>query len=190
MRTIEFACSHNHGRSPLAEAFAMKYIGLNRRITGYNFISSGTHVDEINEQLAGRKPFTDSERDWINTKNAERFGDNIDPVRAMNRFVNEEHNYRESFFEQFFLGVPKQTHDQMIVRSDVDLVLVMGRKNLDKAREIYGNKARIETLAGFAMGEPGLEFQSAFGNTISDYYSMAGLIACYVKQAIERFAKK
>ena len=188
MIKIEFACSHNHGRSPLAEAFANQYLSV-LNLGDYEFISSGTHVHEINEQLAGRKPFTDSEREWIITKYAERFGDKThpDPVTIMNQFVREEHQYRDVAFKRFGLGLPKQRHDQMIARPDAGLVLVMGKKNLVKAKEIYaGRKVEIETLAGYATGNPGEEFFTAFGGTEKDYTDMAGAIGYYVSQALKR----
>src|SRR3989344_2282834 len=52
-KVIELACSHNHGRSPLAEAFwnrELKRIGARH----YRAFSSGTRVKEIDAILEGK----------------------------------------------------------------------------------------------------------------------------------------
>ena len=212
VKTIEFACSHNHGRSPLAGAFAEKVLA-DREVEGYSVVSSGTRVNEINSMLEG---WTEIPHDEIGftLEIALRRGllspsESASVIQALSKperttrdylviqragvktlrtVVGEEHAYREEAFRQFGLGSPKQTHDQTIAVPDRTLWLGMGKSNTKFATQIYAGRKdpTIDTLAGYATRTPGAEFKSGFGGTLQDYLTMAEVIRHLTTQAMDR----
>lgn len=207
MKTIELACSHNQGRSPLAEAFGKKHYA-SRGITGYAITSSGTHVNEINGKLDGTRPIDPMEAQWVLQKGLDRglvsaeyrslaegelAGDRLRLAQGVarqlyQRFVAEEHEYRADAFKRFNLGQPKEVHDQTIVRPEVTLFLGMGKSNVERARRIYAHsdvEPHFATLAGFADNTPGKEFESAFGGGLRGYLAMAEAIRAHTQKALD-----
>lgn len=206
---IEFVCTANHGRSPLAEAFARQYLAQ-REILEYQAISSGSHVDEFGKVLSGEIPVKDEYVQWSLEKGLERGLFRINHVVAkelldsgnfgsekiqsyarfvFEKFTQEEHDYRDVAFQKFGLGIPKQTSDQLVFRPDTKIVLGMGKENVDVIKEIYDGKSNspiIETLAGYALGKPGEEFTSGYGGSCNDYLSMAEVIRDHVKSSVDK----
>ena len=200
-KRIEFACSHNHGRSPLAEAFAKEYFA-SIDMPGYEVVSSGTRVEEINSMLEGTVPISEKDSRFILKKALARNVvsdpaevkrllalDSLNPAEmtalqghgryVLNRFVQEEHTYRTEAFKLFGLGDPKPTHDQTVFHPYSKLWLGMGSENVDFANDrLYTPQSRpvIDTLAGYALRTPGTAFNSAFGGTLADYLNMAEVI--------------
>lgn len=200
--TIEYVCTHNHGRSPLAQAFSQSYLGA-LGFDSYQVISSGSKVDETNSMLDGSlenspnfvkfllnkglerglydihnekfvRTFADIETDDANLKLCQQNYSR----KLHQRFVAEEHEYRAMAFKRFHLGIPKEQHDQTIGREDTFLVLGMGVENVSGAREIYVRDGildlpEFETLAGHSLEMPGEKFKSGFGGTYNDYLNMA-----------------
>ncbi|MBR9705224.1 hypothetical protein GOV12_07465 [Candidatus Pacearchaeota archaeon] len=213
--TIEYVCSHNHGRSPLAQAFSLSYLSALGN-TFFNVISSGSKVDKTNSMLDGSLEIPPDFVKWLLNKGLERglfdkhnekfvrtFADietdNVNLLRCQQnysrnlhrRFVAEEHEYRAMAFKRFRLGTPKEKHDQTVGRNDTFLVLGMGVENVDKSREIYINDGIIElpefeTLAGHSLEEPGRKFKSGFGGDYNDYLNMAEEIRELVFRGINR----
>jgi hypothetical protein len=209
-KLIEMVCSHNHGRSPLAEAFANADLC---GIDGYFAISSGSRVDEINGMLDGTISIPDSEAKSLISMGLRRglYGKRNNFVEALARltktshvgdvliqeyarlalttFVNEEHDYRERAFKAWGLIGPKTTHDQIVPRTDTVLVLGMQDSNIKAIKAIYdgfSNQPVIDTLAGYATGKPGAEFKSGFGGSYKDYLDMSVVIKEYVRQSVDR----
>lgn len=206
---IELACTYNNGRSPLAEAFTQKYlekIGIQE----YKAISSGTHVASTNEMLAGNVQVPGEivkmilekgiERDSVHDKTAienilknENFYNDVSQSYALqiaNKFNAEEVAYKEQAFKQFGLGSPKMKNEQTIIRPKSKIVLGMGKDNVKKINEIYDGESDIpiiETLAGYASGNPSQEFKSCFGGNLKDYLVMGEVIRGHVHDAIDRF---
>jgi|TARA_Y100000034_G_scaffold8427_1_gene9170 hypothetical protein len=210
-KKIEFACTHNNGRSPLAEAFAIEYI-RDKGIEGYGISSSGTRADEINGFLAGTYELPDKdlrviaqlglERSFVSDlKNIEKLlqNDNLSPedIEGLTQYarqtartlVSEESQYRDIAFGKFGLALPKAINRQTIVRPDRGLLLGMGQSNVREAESIYsgsGNQPVIETLAGYAERNSGLEFKSGFGGDLKDYLAMAEEIRDYTQKSLDR----
>ena len=212
LELIEFTCSHNNGRSPLAEAFGRQYLE-DIGASGYRAISSGTHVDEINAMLEGKEPFIDDisklilekalERDFFSSKSTiekilcnGNFSDaNVQNyvLQASNKFVSEEQQYKEQAFEKLGLGDPKIGRNQTIVMPESKIILGMGKENVERINEIYKGESSlpiIETLAGYDSGNSGQEFKSGFGGGLKDYLAMGEVIRSHVHGAIDRFLKK
>jgi len=206
---IEFVCTHNNGRSPLAEGFGRKYLE-SKGIKEYGVISSGTHVTEVDEMLERKRVFSNDISKLILQKGIEKgfFEDNsvIESIlhyenfndadaqnyafQAANRFVSEEHGYKEQAFKKLGLGSPKVGRDQTMVIPESRLVLGMGMQNVKKINEIYTGESNlpiIETLTGYASGNPGQEFKSEFGGSLKDYLVMGEVIRDHVHGAIDRF---
>ena len=212
---IEFACSHNHGRSPLAEAFARTMLNA-RGITEYGITSSGTRANKIDAMLIGGAPFPDADLKFTLEQALKRgivpsdslilrsiaSMETVDEQdmqqlqaharRALRLFVDEEHAYRDEAFRQFSLGIPKSTHNQTVLRPDVLLWLGMGKSNTMFVNRIYGGVKIpvIDTLAGYATRSPGAEFKSGFGGSLQDYLEMAEVIRGYTHQAITRLVEE
>lgn len=207
--SIELACTHNNGRSPLAEAFMRKYFEA-KGVQEYGVISSGTRTAFLDGMLAGdiQAPAEMAKmilemgvkRDFVHNKIAienilkdENFYDDASQsyvLQIANQFVVEETAYKEQAFKQFNLGNPKMKREQTIIRPESKIVLGMGKENAEKIREIYKeypNAPTIETLAGYATGNPDQEFESGFGGSLEAYLTMAETIRDHVHDAADRF---
>lgn len=210
-KEIEFACTHNNGRSPLAEAFAVKYIE-DENIMGYKIFSSGTSADNINKFLAGTSSLPNEELRIIvrigieknlisDFKGAEMLLEGVilspENLEKLTQYscqtakilVDEESHYRDIAFDKFGLSIPKVFNRQTIVNSDINLLLCMGRNNIREAKNIYlssTHKPIIGTLAGYAQRIPGLQFKGVFGGNLSDYLIMAETIRDYTHKSLDR----
>ncbi len=199
LKVIEFACSHNHGRSPLAEAFAKNYLRMNR-ISGFEVKSTGTHVDFINDQLAGNEPHSYGDLLFLieaaKKRNLSMPGSDIQVwARDLtNRFVDEEHEYRAKTAEAFFLDVPHNDHKQTFHDPCTVIAFGMGAKNVGALGEIYPRQKThgpaVYSLSSYVAGRRVPDFQSAFGGTMHDYATMARTISDLTDKALDRFFKK
>jgi hypothetical protein len=205
---IEFACSHNNGRSPLAGGFGNEYLNELSE-NGYEVVSSGTHIAEIEGMLRGEIPVPNAIAAEVLEKALERgifderkviegiladeafqeteAQDHV--LRAAKKFVREEGEFKEEAFKRFNLGNPKSTRDQTIANPNTRILLGMGGMNVEKMPEIYkGRKLPIVgTLLGYASGNPGQEFKAAFGGTLNDYLAMGEVIRDGVRRSVDRF---
>jgi len=212
-KEIEFVCSHNHGRSPLAEALAKKYAN-SRGIDSYTFVSSGSDIQAINGMLDGSVKIPIVEVRWLVNKGLERelynsgnsrvlreiverdeqYETDIENLqeagcKALNIFFNEEHENRAGAFRELDLGTPKIRQDNIVVRPDARMVLGMGRDNVEVIRMNYSDFVHppiIETLAGYAENQEGLQFKNSYGGSFEDYLEMATTIGGYVQKSIDR----
>lgn len=214
-------CSHNQGRSVPAEAIGNKYLG-SLGVEDYSVISSGSMVDEINAIMQKQISMHNDEARWCVSEGLKRgiYGNQQKYVAAFLRlnklseygfsqlqemahmasviFVREEHEYRARAFAELELGQPKDSHDQTVVRADVDLILCMGKNNLIVVNSLYARREHnshgfspiIDTLKGYATGVPGDVFDAPFGRGYEDYLRMVVEdLQVLVPKAIDRFLK-
>jgi hypothetical protein len=208
---IEFVCLANHGRSPLAELFAKKYLD-EHGITNYQAISSGSRYDERQNVLRGKKSLTDKQisdlihdgirgnhfdvdkanRLWSYIDKAEISNDakkelSNEAITILRKFDSDEEDYRAVALVKFNLGIPSGSV-QTIARPDTLVVLGMGKDNLDFVNDLYKGRPLPlrDTLKGFASGETGAGFSSAYGKGLTEYLSMAEEIRGYVHKSLDR----
>lgn len=168
MKTIEFACTHNNGRSPLAESFAKKHLNKLGE-SGYNTLSSGTKAQKIEDQRLGNKELSYEELAGFSDtlyENLEKFqndlpnnmektikklesGETLSKEEFQNLqvynqmilggLVNKESQNREIAAEKFGIEMPKKLNKQTRANPDTYLLLTMNEKNSSEANEIYNN---------------------------------------------------
>ncbi len=151
-KTIEFVCTANRGRSPVAALTGSNYL-RDIRADDYRTISSGSHVDAIRngelstafmiqiiDRAKNRKMYSPIGLDSIDE--AIRDGNN-DALKyfyqqAVDVFQAEEHKYRSEVLPMFGIeGKVKETQTQIVARPDVLGVFVMSEINNQKVQEIY-----------------------------------------------------
>jgi len=212
-KVIECACSHNHGRSPLAEAFARKRLAQVGALD-FEVISTGTEVARADGMLAGT---VDCPAEWydiivdINQKRGIYDAQTADALRAVMkpenfgpdqkryvneamrlslvRFFDEEHEHRAEAFRKFDLGEPKQTRDETKAREDVVLFLGMGPDHTEFTEGLYKTRVHtpiIQTLSGYATRLPGLKFKNSYGGTSQEYLEMAEVIRDLTFKSVDR----
>lgn len=214
-RAIEFVCTANHGRSPVAELIAQNYIQDNG-ILGYRAISSGSRVDEIGLIKSGKKEISGNEAVWSVKKGLVRglFGNDNDYLNrliylgfdalpdeqkrviiekandALGIFTQEEAYHRQEAVKRFGLrGNLKREGEQTITRPDTALVLGMAVENADLVKKIYEGYRHVpivNTLKGYATGETGAEFPNSFGSgSLDAYLTMVEEIRGYVHKSLD-----
>ncbi len=194
---IEFVCSLNNGRSPVAEAVArniVRFLGLSETVS---LSSSGTYVD-----LSG---FTDE--DLLNkiepgiyelVKHGTFSPDILERVKTnpwmvleetlaleeewRNDYINHLTNYDSKSIRKDFKF---HQRTQTIFRPNAQLILPIDDENLHRIREIYKNirySPRIENLFDYAsMETPKIKIYS-----LEDYIQVASEIEKATEIAIRK----
>ncbi|TKJ17799.1 hypothetical protein CEE44_04705 [Candidatus Woesearchaeota archaeon B3_Woes] len=193
---IEFVCTANHGRSPVAALIASNYlkqIGADE----YNAISSGSHVDAINRgevstdfmlHVIGiaqdRGMYSYDENELLSDVIADVDKGALDTLkgfyeRASGIFVREEHQYRSEILPLLGIkGEIKQTQDQTIARPDTLGVYPMADSNHQAVDRIYGESEYRPKVI-----EP-LGISNAFGLSKEAYQGSIEEIVVKVPQKI------
>lgn len=155
---IEFVCTANHGRSPVAAHIASNYLKQIGADEEYSAISSGSHVDAINrgEVSTGwfmlhvigiaqdRGMYSYDENELLNDVIADVDKGALDTLkgfyeRASGIFVREEHEYRSEILPLLGIrGEIKQTQNQTVARPDRLGVFPMAESNHQVVDRIYG----------------------------------------------------
>lgn len=217
-KLIEMVCTGNHGRSPVAELVARNHLEHLGVLDAYDSISSGTAIrtfysgeglplddmlrivtlglkrddvfDGIQRQRAGRL-FLEDEFDSVSEKYDWASG--LFKI-AFNRFEREEGQYRTEALRAFGIkGDVKQTQDQTAVRPDVVVIFPMEKKHSDAVKRIYAqsdSKPTVETLAGYAVGEPDLGIGNAFGKDKGAYMDVIAKVIEYTPRTIDRLLRE
>lgn len=157
--TLEWACTANMGRSPVAELIAREH--LNFLSAGYEATSSGSHVDSINRgelstgfmtnviDVAKQRVADDSKLGIYTPSdladiNAAISDGNTEQIRHFYKqaaafFQHEEHEDREAVLPQFGLETRllKPGQDQTIARPNTLAVFAMADRNLEAIQGIY-----------------------------------------------------
>lgn len=152
-RDIEFVCTGNKGRSPLAEAFAKKYLDKKGLLNRVRVSSSGTLVDffknpddEKLAQILGYLIPKALEKRVITPEEAEALRQKRRVKEIQNSIfqrirVKEEEQNRAVLEEKALFGYydinrqPQQT----ILRPEAELIFPMGQENYDGVVKIYSN---------------------------------------------------
>ena len=209
-KLIEFVCTANHGRSPVAELIAQNYLKSIGAAGAYQAASSGSLVDDINagkvspkfmqlivEQALGRGDIY-AAGDAPLAKQAVQDG-NESVLKhyydqAVAQFQAAESTWREDALAYFGIaGKLKTTHDQTLPRPDIIAVLPMADRNTAQVRDIYrgsGYHERhfpvIESVGPFATGRQDAAVPDAFGRTKESYLSAIEMLTRYVPQSIDK----
>lgn len=158
---IEFICTANHGRSPVAALIANNYLREIGADGEYSARSSGSHVDVINsgevsadailniiDIAQGRGMFSDHTSGELLSHFRALYNDGeLEALNTLKNFYQqasdifkvEEHQYRDEILPLLGIeGELKQTQDQTVARSDTLAVFAMANSNLQVADGVYG----------------------------------------------------
>lgn len=187
-KLIEFVCTGNQGRSPVAELIARTHLERIGAYGDYNSISSGTLVNIIesgNHTINSMKPVIDIalERPLYSSEEIKELEEalkqgNTSIVRkyfdiVINLFDEEEVRNRAEVLP--LLGIHdrvKTTRDQVVARPDTVAVLSMDRGNYSMVKGLYESSSYsplIDVLSRFAIGNPNAEVKNTFGKVKEDY---------------------
>jgi len=194
-KNIEFVCAGNKGRSPLAEAFARRYVDRNGVSGEVELSSSGTLVDFLKNpdmETLGRmlERFSyKAHQEGIITK------EEIEEIRQrsnLNRILDKifiEIRKRESEQRRIVLGEknladyldPNRKPQQTIVRANAELILLMDEENYERVGNIYAHintTPRIELLG--KIDDPIL-------STLEEYRAIVNQIEEATERAMDTF---
>lgn len=202
---IEFVCTANVGRSPVAELIAADY--LQKIGAAFEAISSGSLVVMIQEgklSIDRQIPFLQialSRGDVYCTADAPKAEaalasrDEAEVSRlyriAEARFHDEELMNREAALQHFGIhGKVKSHGDQTIVRRESALILPMAASNKTQVEGLYASSDYhpiIELLGVYATGDLSTGVPDAFGKGKAEYFQVVEAIRDFVPKAIDRF---
>ena len=197
---IEFVCTANHGRSPVAALIASNYlkeIGADE----YRAISSGSHVDVINsgdvsldamlhvinkaQERGIYKSHDELELLSAAMADAREDGGALGTLKnfyqlAADIFFREEHQYRDQVLSSLGIeGELKQTQDQTIARPDTLAVFPMSEFNHQVAERIYcASDCRPQVIETLGISD-------AFGRDINTYQGSIEELVIVVPQKID-----
>lgn len=162
VRIIEFVCTANHGRSPVAALIAQNYIE-DHNLADYEVISSGSRANEWHDIKAGKLPIPVRDaKSFVGLGRKAGFfselsGQSIDDVlaredltpsdldflrdmasRAFQSFEKDEGEFRDRAVRELGLrGTLKQTQDQLVAGDNRVLILGMGQNHVARIMELY-----------------------------------------------------
>jgi len=159
-RDVEFVCSGNNGRSPIAEAVGKRILdslGLNANV---RITSSGTQVDfsKVRDLAGFIAPFVEQaiRREIFPRSYAELV--KKDSQKVLDEMFEIEETWRNNYILNFVNpGFGNHSRQQTLVRSEAQLILPVDQSNFERVAKIYkssGYSPKIETLAEYA----GLEY--------------------------------
>lgn len=200
---VEFACTGNGGRSPIAETEARDYIselGLDDRIEVY---SSGTDADTLKNNILslGKEellPYIESAyqkgtfRGKMKDKAEEIISGNANDdlyQAVMDYLTVDEETKRNTVLLEEGLTPKGPFHVQTTDRSDTDIVLAMKKSNAEKASKIYKtNKPEIYVITDFA--EYNGKMNDPYGGTLQDYRNTRDALKEVVRKSIDKIAEQ
>ena len=216
LKTVEFVCSGNQGRSPLAQLMAENHI-QDKGIHGLSAASSGTLVEILLGNKHGTTPFEAGRAKWFielglkagvysgdDKKTAERVvaAEQVDarsPVvigltrKAQFVLDAEEEEHRGLAVVKFNLrGSIKTVREQTTVRRGAIAVLGMSEANADAIRDIYSEQNKrpvITTVTGFTTGQGAEPIPDAIGKGGKAYFEMAEVLRDQTRKAVEKAAE-
>ena len=162
-RNIDFVCTGNKGRSPLAEAFARRYANRRRLSKEIELSSSGTLVDFLKNpdmetlgSLLERFSYKALQQGIITKDEVGEIKQRRNLDKILDKIFGEIRE-RESEQRRIVLGEkgifayldPNRQSRQTIVRANAELILTMDEENYGRVVSIYSNAnitPRIELL--------------------------------------------
>lgn len=195
IKIIEFVCTANHGRSPVAELIGINYI-FNLGANGlYTAESSGSSVDKINRgeySLGFMTSLVDGAikrgdvylpKDIKILTKGDKTAELIRPYfdKAIERFEAEEHLWRLEAVQSFGIeGKLKEHGEQTIARPNTIAVISMAERNNGQVQEIYKDSEYDPIIKTF---EP--QIHDAFGKTRDDYFKSIEQLTEQVKKEVD-----
>lgn len=173
VKRIEFVCTANNGKSPIALAVARSHVGKNRE---YALSSTGTMVEIITTSNGGQlakylKQFCNDahERDILS---AEEIKDlEINPREILEKFLINERMNRDKYLDELglkFVDYPTQTH----AISSEGIVACIGDSNLRRVKDIY-NRSEYSPKIVNLMGEDYPDVSNRWILTYEEFREMA-----------------
>lgn len=138
LKRVEFVCTANNGKSPIALAVARNYFGND---SSYSLSSSGTMVDVITKS-DGRQlskylsQFISDARDRNILTESDLGELEKYPRRILEKFLVNERLNRDKYLEELglqFIDSPSQTH----LVEENGILACIGDLNLRRVKEIY-----------------------------------------------------
>jgi protein-tyrosine-phosphatase len=208
MSLIEFVCTANHGRSPVAELIAQDHLRSIHADSLYSAVSSGSKADQVKAktQPIGTKIsyiqlginnglFNPEQIKEINT--AIKAGDNhkiSDYFNLVNeRYASEEHQLRAEALRYFNIpGTPKKEGEQTMALPDRLAVLSMSDSNNKAVQKIYSASnynPLISILSVLATGDPSARLEDAWGKGKELYFKNVETLLVQVPKAVDKLIK-
>jgi len=162
-KDVEFVCAGNKGRSPLAEAFARRWLSQRSQIDYARLSSSGTLVDLLKSQdsttqMKLAEPFIPKalEQGIVTPELAEQVRQGINIKEFLDLVFTEvrkrEQEQRRYALEERGLVAYwdlSRSARQTIARPEAELIFPIGRDNYERTSEIYfasGFSPRVKLL--------------------------------------------
>lgn len=209
---IEYVCSGNGGRSPMAETIGKDYVqekGLESRIKVYSSGSAVADVENLNFPMLelvgyieiGLKSGTYKGKAAVGiakevVENREAIAEAAENgdlaakgkiVYLFQYLMADELAKRNIVLLEQGLVPDGHFHQQTVVRDDVELILPMKESNADKVKEIYQGSGRNPTIVPICE-YAGIEgaISDPFGSTIEAFRKTRDLIGQAVKKTIDK----
>jgi len=213
---IEFVCTGNVGRSPMAHVLAeyeLKSRDLSDRVLVY---SSGTDVAGMKEDLIGQFPgkwYDNINKAYMNGVFSPKGMKKAKAIRALgkeemlatwqnpvlkadleylaNELKSMDEQFRDAVLSEIGLTPSADFYQPTIVRPEVNLILPLRESNAGKVRELYdgsGHTPLIVTLFDYA-GMQG-ESPTPFGGTVKLYRETRQVLKMAVTKSLDRVQKE
>lgn len=219
MRYVEFACTRNEGRSPVAEMIGQWYLEKSGLADRFRVSSSGSHriiadPNEVQSTSDDNVPVQSmvslielgvaqdifggdqaAAQQALHTKDVTV----LRPLfaRANKIFKDHERYFRADAVHHLvdvhgLNGYLKAHSDQTIARPDCIAIFGMAPNNTQKIREIYAASPYqpiIETLSAYATGDANAQLPNAFARGQDFYNNVIEQLFIQIPQAIDRLVK-
>lgn len=196
LKTIEFVCTANLGRSPIAEAIGQDFLERTGLDCSYQARSSGVMVDPVKNkpyipslermrEIVQRRIALDPDFLTAAADLRELPEENLRTLylQSVDYFIEKEKEYRADFSRKHGLYIRKATRDQTIPSEDTFAVLTMDNRQKDLAERIYsGSGIKMPLIA--RIGDE--DIPDTFGRSGEFYQNVAGIVMDKVPQSIER----
>ena len=205
---IEFVCTANQGRSPVAELIGRNHLKTLDTLESYETASSGINVQDIEDgnlslEFMMRIVQAAAERgDVYTTKETSTFQHALKTEgsesvvkelydKAVKKFQEEEHAWKAEALAYLGIeGVVKKEGEQTIPLPNTKAVLTMEDRHAQKVKEIYQSSSYdsiIDVLNRYA-GEEKVVVNS-FGKKKDDYFEVMALLVNHVPKAIDKLLR-
>jgi len=194
-RNIEFVCSGNRGRSPLAGAFGKRYLEQRGLVREAELSSSGTLVDflknpdqEILRQMLEKFSYKAFQQEIICEEDIEKIKRGQDIGRILEKILvavrKREPEQREIILEETNLAGyfnPDRKPRQTRIRTDAELIFPLDEENYQRVLKIYSPvkaKPRIELVG---------EIEDPIISTPDEYRAMIKRVRETTERAMDKF---
>ncbi|MBU0760422.1 MAG: hypothetical protein KJ600_06500 [Nanoarchaeota archaeon] len=194
-QNIEFVCAGNKGRSPLAEAFAKRYLDRKGLVEEVELSSSGTLVNFLKNpdmetlgNLLERFSYKALQQGIINDDEVGEIKQRRNLDKILDK-IFEEIRKRESEQRRIVLGEkgiftylnPNRQSRQTIVRANAELILPMDEENYGRVQGIYAHASttpKIELIG--KIDDPIL-------STLEEYRAIVNQVEEATERAMDKF---